>query len=50
MTSTIPPFPSGTLESVCKIIGGLYSGAELTGLLSEVPLHDDPAEGIGRPT
>lgn len=46
MTSAIPPFPSGTIERCCKIIGELYSGTELTRLLVEVPLRNDPGEGI----
>lgn len=41
----IPPFPSGTLESVCKVIGELYIGSELTRILAEVPLKNDPGEG-----
>lgn len=46
MTSSITPFPSGTIEHCCKIIGELYSGSELTRLVAEVPLHNDPGEGI----
>jgi hypothetical protein len=46
MTSAISAFPGGTLESVCKIIGDLYSGSELTRICAEVPLRGDPGEGI----
>lgn len=40
-----PPFPAGTLEHSCKIIAQLYSGTELTRILSEIPLRNDPGEG-----
>lgn len=42
----IPPFPVGTLEGVCKVIGDLYTGSELTRILAEVPLKNDMGEGI----
>lgn len=41
----IAPFPAGTVEGVAKVIGELYSGSELTRVLAEVPLKDDPGEG-----
>lgn len=41
----IPPFPAGTVEGVAKVIGELYSGSELTRVLAEVPLKNDPGEG-----
>ena len=41
----VPPFPAGTVEGVAKVIGELYSGSELTRVLAEVPLKDDPGEG-----
>jgi uncharacterized protein (TIGR02391 family) len=45
MSESISAFPAGTLESVCKVIGELYSGSELTSISQEVPLRDDPGEG-----
>lgn len=45
MTTKHPPFPSGTLEQTCKLIGDLYSGSDLTRILAEVPLRNDPGEG-----
>lgn len=46
MTSQkFPAFPAGTLEHVCKLIAELYSGSELTRIMSEIPLRDDPGEG-----
>lgn len=45
MVAHIAPFPGGTLEGVCKAIGELYSGSELTRVLAEVPLKNDPGEG-----
>ena len=44
--ASIQPFPAGTIESVAKIVGDLYSGSELSRLAAEVPLKDDPGEGI----
>ncbi|BDB63275.1 MULTISPECIES: TIGR02391 family protein [unclassified Rhodococcus (in: high G+C Gram-positive bacteria)] len=46
MNSEIPPFPAGTVETVSKVVGDLYSGSELTVLCAEVPLRDDPGEGV----
>lgn len=46
MTSPISPFTLGTIEGVAKAVAELYSGTELTRLCSEVPLRDDPGEGI----
>lgn len=46
MPSLIPPFTSATLEGVCRIIGDLYSGSVLTRIIAEVPLNDDPGEGV----
>lgn len=40
-----PPFPAGTLEQTCKLIGDLYSGSELTRIIAEIPLRNDPGEG-----
>lgn len=40
-----PAFPAGTLEHVCKLIAELYSGSELTRIMCEIPLRDDPGEG-----
>jgi uncharacterized protein (TIGR02391 family) len=40
-----PPFPGGTLEHVCKLIAELYSGTELTRIMAEIPLKDDPGVG-----
>lgn len=45
MTSTIQPFPAGTIEHVAKSIAERCSGSELTRLAAEVPLRDDPGEG-----
>jgi uncharacterized protein (TIGR02391 family) len=45
VVTRIAPFPAGTLEGVCKAIGELYSGSELTRILAEVPLKNDPGEG-----
>lgn len=42
----IQPFPAGTVEGVAKVLGELYSGSEVTRVLAEVPLRDDPGEGI----
>lgn len=36
MTKRIGVFPLGTIEGVSKIIGDLYSGAELTHIVAEV--------------
>ena len=41
-----PPFSGGTVEHVCKLIAELHSGTELTRIMAEVPLKDDPCEGI----
>lgn len=41
-----PPFPAGIVEQVARIISDLYTGTELTRLLSEVGLRDDPGEGL----
>lgn len=41
----IAPFPAGTVEGVAKVIGELYTGSELTRVLGEVPLKEDPGEG-----
>lgn len=46
MTSKYPPFPAGALEQVCKLIGELYSGTELTRIMAQIPLRSDPGEGI----
>jgi uncharacterized protein (TIGR02391 family) len=40
------PIPAGTLEHTCKIIAELYSGSELTRIMAEIPLRDDPGEGF----
>lgn len=45
MTNRIGIFPSGTVEGISKIVGDLYTGTELTRLMSEVPLRSDPGEG-----
>jgi uncharacterized protein (TIGR02391 family) len=44
--SAEPPFPAGVVEQVARIIGDLYSGSELTRMLQEVGLRDDPGEGL----
>lgn len=44
--TAIAPFPAGTVEAVARIVGDLYSGSELTVLAAEVPLTDDPGEGL----
>lgn len=41
----IRSFPAGTIETVAKVIGDLYSGSELTRIAAEVPLKGDPGEG-----
>jgi len=41
----IPPFEAGVVEQVCRVIGDLYSGTELTRLAEEIPLSRDPGEG-----
>lgn len=41
----IPPFEAGVVKQVCRIIGELYSGTELTRLADEIPLSRDPGEG-----
>lgn len=41
-----PPFPGGTFEHVSKLLAELYSGTELTRVMAEVPLKDEPGEGI----
>lgn len=43
--ATFGPFPTGTVEHVSRAIGELYSGSELTTLLSEVRLQDDLGPG-----
>ena len=42
----IAPFSAGTIEGVAKVLGDMYTGSELTRVLGEVPLKDDPGEGI----
>ncbi|MGY1820513.1 TIGR02391 family protein [Geodermatophilus sp. SYSU D00079] len=46
MSTHIPLHPAGTIEAVCQAVGGLYTGTELTTLMAEVPLRDDPGLGI----
>lgn len=38
-----PPFPAGTLEHTCKLIADLYSGSELTRIMTETPSETTPA-------
>lgn len=47
MVATVkhPPFTAGTVEHACKLIADLYSGSELTRIMTEIPLRDDPGEG-----
>jgi uncharacterized protein (TIGR02391 family) len=46
VSANLAPMPSGTIEHCCKIVGDLYSGTELTRLVGEVPLRNDPGEGV----
>lgn len=43
--NTIPPFNPGTIEHVCRLIGELYTGSELTSIIRSIPLRADPGEG-----
>lgn len=45
VSEPIPAFAGGSLEDVCKVLGELYIGTELTRISQEVPLRDDPGEG-----
>ena len=45
-TPSVAPFPAGTIEAVARIVGDQYTGSELTVLAAEVPLTDDPGEGL----
>jgi hypothetical protein len=46
MTEKYPPVPAGALEQVCKLIGELYSGTELTRIMAQIP--DLRHDGFGR--
>lgn len=45
VTAKYPPVPAGALEQICKLIGELYSGTELTRIMAQIPLRSDPGEG-----
>ena len=42
MATPLAPFPLATIESVARAVGDLYTGSELTILLAEAGLRDDP--------
>lgn len=46
MATPPAPFPLATIESVARAVGDLYTGPELTNLLAEAGLRDDPGPGL----
>lgn len=46
MATPPPPFPLATVESIARSVGALYTGSELTILLAEAGLRDDPGTSV----